>query len=165
VAKENRGNNGAKHLLLQQSLGGRTVYGAYVKAAVDASGRLTSVIDASVDVTPVAAASINANGAKSAALAHRFGGNVPAFYRDPIVTPVVIPMDDDSLEEGFLVETWELRSNALWHTLVGRSGAIVHQELRTNNDSYFIFPIHPASRRRRSSPVPARATRSRRPDG
>jgi hypothetical protein len=143
VARENRGASGATHVLMEQSFNGRTVYGAYVKAAVDAHGRLTSIIDASVARGPVAATSLSANDALAAAFAHRFGGNAPAFYRAPVVTPVIVPMDDGSLEEGFLVETWEQASNALWHTVVGRSGAIVHQELRTNSDSYFIFNIHP----------------------
>jgi extracellular elastinolytic metalloproteinase len=143
VARENRGNGGAKHLLLEQSLNGRTVYGAYVKATVDALGRLTSVIDASVERGPVRATSLSANDALSAALAHRFGGNAPAYFRAPVVAPVVVPMEDGSLEEGYLVETWEQQSNNLWHTVVGSDGAVVYQELRTNSDSYFIFDIHP----------------------
>lgn len=144
VSRQSGGGNGAKHLLMEQTLNGRTVYGAYVKASVDAQGRLTSIIDHSVANGPVAKTSLGANDALSAALAHRFGGAAaPAFHRDPIVTAVVVPMRDGSLEEGFLVETWEQQSNDLWHTVIGRTGAVVYQEHRTNTDSYFIFPIHP----------------------
>ncbi|HEX8408048.1 MAG TPA: hypothetical protein VF883_04250, partial [Thermoanaerobaculia bacterium] len=95
VSRQNAGGNGAKHLLMEQTLNGRTVYGAYVKASVDAQGRLTSIIDHSVANGPVAKTSLGASDALSAALAHRFGGAAaPAFHRDPTVTPVVVPMRD-----------------------------------------------------------------------
>jgi extracellular elastinolytic metalloproteinase len=144
VAAENRGANGARHLQMQQSIDGKPVYGAYVKASLDASGRLTSVIDNTVARGPVTRTSLGTADALAAALAHRYGTNpVPAFYREPRVTRVVIPNSDGSLEDGFLVETWEKKSNALWHTLVGSTGSIAYQELRTADDSYFIFPNHP----------------------
>jgi extracellular elastinolytic metalloproteinase len=143
VARENRGARGVTHLLMEQSLGGRAVYGAYVKACLDAQGRLTSVIDATVAPGQVRKSSLTANDARAAALAFRFGSSVPALWRDPVVTPVVVPMSDGALEEGFVVETWELKSNDLWHTVIGGDGAVVHQEHRTNSDSYFIYSIHP----------------------
>ena len=143
VTRENRGGQGVTHLLMEQSIGGRTVYGAYVKAAVDAQGRLTSIIDASVAPGAVAKTSLTANDARAAALAFRFGGSVPALYRDPVVTAVVVPLSDGTLAEGFVVETWTRESNDLWHTVIDSDGAVVHQEHRTNSDSYFIFDIHP----------------------
>src|SRR5688500_9270253 len=87
TARENRGTNGATHVQLAQTIGGRDVYGAYVKATVDAQGRLTSVIDASVDTRGgVARTTLTNADALSAALAHRYGSAArPAFYRDPIV--------------------------------------------------------------------------------
>lgn len=144
TVRENRGNSGARHIQMTQSIAGREVYGAYVKASVDAQGRLTNVIDASVDTRGgVARTSLSNGDALSAALAHRYGnGAVPEFYRQPAVTPVVVPTAS-GLEQGFLVETWEKKSNALWHTVVGATGDIAYQELRTNTDSYFIFPINP----------------------
>jgi hypothetical protein len=146
TTRENRGNSGARHIQMSQSIAGREVYGAYVKATVDAQGRLTSVIDATVDTRGgVTRTSLSSSDALSAALAHRYGsGAVPAFYRDPTVTAVVVPTAS-GLEQGFLVETWEKKSNALWHTVVGAAGDIAYQELRTNTDSYFVFPIHPGS--------------------
>ncbi|HYI12008.1 MAG TPA: M36 family metallopeptidase [Thermoanaerobaculia bacterium] len=143
VRKESRGAKGTKHLVLEQSVDGRPIYGAYVKATVDGHGRLTSIIDQSIEAGPVARASIDAGGARTAAFAHRFKGSVPELYRQPVVTPVLVPMGDGSLEEGFVVETWEKKSNDLWHTVIGKSGQVVHQEHRTNTDSYFIFNVHP----------------------
>jgi extracellular elastinolytic metalloproteinase len=144
VARAQKGR-GVTHVQMTQSIGGRPVYGAYVKATVDAQGRLTSIIDDTVDVTgPVVRTTHKPSDALQAAFRHRFGGVVPELYRDPIVTPVVVPTTD-GLEHGFLVETWEKQSNLLWHTVVGAAGNIAHQELRTASDSYYIFPIHPGS--------------------
>ena len=143
VTRQSQGLRGVTHLLMEQSIAGRPVYGAYVKASVDAQGRLTSIIDATVANGPVGRSSLSAADARSAALAYRFGGNVPALYRDPVVASVVIPMADGSLEEGFVVETWELQSNDLWHTVIGRDGSVVAQEHRTNADSYYVFNINP----------------------
>ncbi|HEX8253144.1 MAG TPA: M36 family metallopeptidase [Thermoanaerobaculia bacterium] len=142
VAREQRGN-GVTHVHMTQSIGGRQVYGAYVKAAVDSQGRLKSVIDDTVAIGNVTRTSLSSADALKAALAHRYNGAAaPELYREPRVTAVVVPTTG-GLEEGYLVETWEKKSNLLWHTVVGASGAIAFQELRTNNDSYFIFPIHP----------------------
>lgn len=143
VAREQKGN-GVTHIQMTQSIGGRQVYGAYVKATVDSQGRLKSIIDDTVDLSGgVTRTSLTSADALNAALAHRYGGAaVPAFYRDPVVTAVVVPTNT-GLEQGYLVETWEKKSNALWHTVVGAAGNIAHQELRTNTDSYYIFPIQP----------------------
>jgi extracellular elastinolytic metalloproteinase len=145
VKKQFNGKNGAKHVQMEQSIGGVPVYGAYIKATVDGSGRLTNIIDNTVDETVrVTRTTLTADAALNAALGHRYGNAArPAFYRAPLVTKVVVPTSDGGLEDGFLVETWELKSNNLWHTVVGASGAIAYQELRTASDSYFIFPINP----------------------
>ncbi|HEX2062485.1 MAG TPA: hypothetical protein VHK90_17225, partial [Thermoanaerobaculia bacterium] len=91
VARENNGQNGVRHVTMEQTIDGKSVYGAYVKAAVSSDGRLTSVIDNTVDRGPVTRTSLSSGDALSAALAHRFGGNVPALYREPVVTPVIVP--------------------------------------------------------------------------
>ena len=144
VQSEASSKNGARHVRLQQMFDGRPVYGAYVRGTVDAQGRLRHVIDASVEASSnVKRSSITADTALSAALGHRYAGkSAPAFFRSPLVQPVVLPTDG-GLEEGYLVETWELRSNDLWHTVVNGSGKVVSEEHRTNTDSYFIFSIHP----------------------
>lgn len=145
--KEFSGKNGAKHVQMEQSIDGLKVYGAYVKASVDANGRLTSIIDNTVaDNARVTRTSLSENDALNAALARRYGSSAaPAFYRAPSVTPVMVPTGDDSVEQGYLVETWELKSNQLYHTVINASGAVAFEESRTNTDSYFIFPINPGS--------------------
>ena len=52
-------------------------------------------------------------------------------------------MKDGSLQAGFLVTTWTQKTNLLHETLVSGSGAVLSTELRTNTDSYNIFPEHP----------------------
>jgi extracellular elastinolytic metalloproteinase len=147
VKKEARGKNGVTHVRLEQSIGGLPVYGAYVKASVDPSGRLVSIIEHTVDDNaPVTRTSLTPNDALHAALAHRYGSSaIPTFYRSPLVTKVMIPTTGGGLEQGYLVETWEQKSNLLWHTVIGAAGNVTYQELRTASDSYFIFPIHPAA--------------------
>ena len=135
--KEFRGKSGAKHVQMEQSIGGLPVYGAYVKASVDGNGRLVSIIDNTVaDNARVTRTSLSSNDALSAALAHRYGNSAaPAVYREPSVTAVMVPTADDAVEEGFLVETWEQKSNQLWHTVIDASGAVAFEESRTNTDS------------------------------
>ncbi|HEV7242027.1 MAG TPA: M36 family metallopeptidase [Thermoanaerobaculia bacterium] len=147
VKKVHGGKNGVKHVQMEQSIDGRSVYGAYVKASVDSNGRLMSIIDNTVDDNAsITRTSLSSNAALEAALGHRYGNSArPELDRAPIVTPVMIPTTDGGVEEGFLVETWEKKSNALWHTVIGASGAVSFEESRTNTDSYFIFPIHPGS--------------------
>jgi hypothetical protein len=144
VARENRAG-AVTHVQLTQNVAGRPVYGAYVKATVDASGRLRSIIDDTVDVSAgINRAQISAETALNAALAHRFQDiRMPELHRAPRVAEVIVPLANGRAEEGFLVETWEEESNLLWHTVIGADGAVRSQELRTNTDSYFIFPDHP----------------------
>ncbi|HYK02116.1 MAG TPA: M36 family metallopeptidase [Thermoanaerobaculia bacterium] len=144
VARENKAKE-VTHVQLTQTFEGRTVYGAYVKATVDGQGRLRSVIDDTVDLSSgVGRTALSESDALNVAIAHRFRSlEMPALHRAPRVAPVIVPLANGRAEEGFLVETWEEKSNLLWHTVVGADGTIRHQELRTNTDSYFIFPIQP----------------------
>ena len=41
--------------------------------------------------------------------------------------------------------TWSAADNLLYHTLVGSGGQILNNELRTNTDSYNVFPDHPGN--------------------
>jgi extracellular elastinolytic metalloproteinase len=145
VAQENRTMRGITHLRMAQVVDGLPVYGAYVKAAIDRQGRLRNVIDDTVDVSaPVTRTALTASDALNAALAHRFQSvQMPALYREPVVQAVIVPRENGVLEQGFLVETWEQKSNLLWHTVIGANGEVAFQELRTNTDSYFIFPVSP----------------------
>ncbi len=154
---------GITHLRFAQEVEGFTVYGTYVKAAVNDDGELVHLIEnlatpSSGGLMPTA---IGESTALDAALdevhpgvsvsllqgprdgnATRFSGN-DFFYRDPTVTRVAIPMASGVLEEGFLVETWTEEGNLLHHTLIDGTGRVLQVELRTNNDNYNIFSEYP----------------------
>ena len=156
---------GITHLRFAQEVEGLTVYGTYVKAAVNDIGELVHLIEnlatpSSGGLMPTA---IGESAALDAALdevhpgvsvsliqgprdgnATRFSGE-NFFYRDPTVTRVAIPLETGVLEEGFLVQTWTEEGNLLHHTLIDGTGQVLQVELRTNNDSYNIFPEHPAN--------------------
>ena len=154
---------GITHLRFSQSLNGLPVYGAYVKAAVNASGELVHLIDQSVEPRGQAARStLTADGAIAAAASRRFPGerfsfrlvsdtNGTArfssgdsyFHQDPTATRVIVPLEGGALQEGWLVETWTNQGNQLFHTVVGNGGRILQEELRTANESYRVFPEHP----------------------
>ena len=164
-AGEAAGRDGVTHLRMSQEIDGLEVYGTYVKASVNARGQLVNVIE-NVVARPAAglvAAQIGARDALRAALAQHYpesaesllsaetgsAGNVTRFgkgsffYREPTVTRVALPFHGGALRAGYLVETWELAGNQLWHTIVDGKGNVVHQELRTSSDSYNIFADHP----------------------
>jgi hypothetical protein len=151
--------NGVTHVRYEQQLGGLRVYGAYAKAAFDRNGKLSHLIERSavaggfkarptVTDADALAAAIDANfrgeavpkfAGKSGAVANF--AKTSFFYRAPTVERVVIA--DGVLSEGFLVETWSGRDNKLYHTLVDGVGRVVSNELRTADDSYNVFAIHP----------------------
>ncbi|HYK04895.1 MAG TPA: M36 family metallopeptidase [Thermoanaerobaculia bacterium] len=125
--------------------------------------RLLHVLENVVDVPrgKVAAASIDERQALRAALAEVAPALQPTelvtraghrasfargndFHAEPTVDSVVVPMEDGSFRNGFVVTTWTDRKNLLFETLVSGSGEVLNVEKRTNNDSYFIFPIDPA---------------------
>ena len=162
VVSEGLPQDGISHARLEQRLNGRLIYGTYVKAAFNDQGQLVHVVENVVDVPrgKVAAASIDERQALRAALAkvtptleptelvaregHRASfarGN--GFYVEPTVESVVVPMEDGSFRNGFVVTTWTDRKNLLFETLVSGNGEVLNVEKRTNNDSYFIFPIDP----------------------
>lgn len=164
---------GLTHLGFKQQVGGLTVYGAYVKATVNSDGQLVHLIEALAGAGGgVQPALIGPRDALDAALAENYPDNVVTvgeaghsgnmvtfaggdfFYRDPTVTRVAVAMEGDSLQEGFLVETWSEAGNLLHHTLVGPSGHVLKVELRTNNDSYYIFPDHPGNNTQTVMPGP-----------
>jgi hypothetical protein len=169
AVKQNRSvRRPVTHVTYRQVVDGLEVYGTYVKASVDDDGELVSVVE---NVVPrpaggVMPASIAPRDALASALRSLYPGRWAAlldaehevaaagnetrftkgsfFYAAPTVTRVAIPFAN-GLREGFLVETWENATNELWHTLVGDDGQIVYRELRTNSDTYKIFPDHPGN--------------------
>jgi hypothetical protein len=165
VTSEGRtSRTGITHLRFAQEVEGLTVYGTYVKAAVNDAGELVHLIENLA--TPAGGglppAVIGEQAALDAALddvhpgvsvslirgprdgnTTRFSGGDDFFYRDPTVTRVAIPMESGVLQEGYLVETWTEEANLLHHTLIDGTGRVLRVELRTNNDSYNIFLVHP----------------------
>ena len=138
---------GVTHVRFGQEVQGLAVYGTYAKAAVDGSGRVVSLVEnlATGFARGVAPARVGETAALAAALDHRFAGDEADFYQPPSVTRVALPQGEAGFAEGFLVETWTDDDNQLWHTVVDGSGEVVHQELRTATDTYFIFPDHPGN--------------------
>lgn len=154
---------GLTHLRLEQVIGGRPVYGAYVKATVNGNGELVHLIDAMVAARGASVRSnITADGAIAAAAARRYPGEPFSFrlvsdlngvarfstgdqyfFQDPTATRVLAPLGNGGVEEAWLVETWSGRGNQLWHTLVGNGGRVLREESRTANENYRVFPEHP----------------------
>ena len=115
---------GLTHLRMQQQASGLTIYGTYVKAAVDGEGRLLSVIDNTVAARHVLPASIGPSAALASALAAHYAdrpelaqgvteagqsGNTtrfstsPFWHVAPTATRVAVPLRGGTLVEGFLV--------------------------------------------------------------
>lgn len=149
------------HLKMTQEFEGLAIYGTYVKAAINPRGDVVHLIENIVKPRGRAAASaISAEQALQAALDKHYPklSSTPSafgvkrnttsfvkgdfFYAEPTVTKVAVPMRGGLLEEGFLVKTWDL-DNMLRHTVVSRFGRILAVEVRTNHDSYNIFPDSP----------------------
>jgi extracellular elastinolytic metalloproteinase len=163
TAETRAGARGMTHLRFEQSVDGLAVYGAYAKAAFDASGNLVHLIDhlSRVPAASLAPARVDAQQALRAAMARLHPGvqvtlrptstegNTTTFeagsffHEAPNVTAVAAPLADGSMVRGWLVETWSETANKLNHTLVGGDGQILNVELRTANDSYNVFPVDP----------------------
>ena len=156
--------DGITHVRLGQQVDGLDVYGTYVKAAVNQFGELVHLIE-NLDTPPrggLQPALIGPEDALAAAIGQNHpgrssdltvvgtSGNTTLFdtdggfyWRPPTATLVAVPLQGPGMQQGFLVETWEDDSNLLYHTLVGRTGQVLGVQLRTNDDSYNIFPDHP----------------------
>ncbi len=151
-----RSDNGLTHVRVDQRVDGLVVYGSYVKAAINDQGQVVHLIENLAPVTSVTRAAIDENEALRAALGRLHPGvsaprnartqdgttvfteNGGYFYAAPKVDRVLVSMQD-SLREGFLVETWTRQKNLLNHTLVSGDGEVLNVELRTNSDQYFVY--------------------------
>ncbi|TAK42899.1 MAG: peptidase M36, partial [Betaproteobacteria bacterium] len=151
------------HLRMEQQVAGLTVYGSYVKAAINARGELVHLIEriAPVRSAALVGAAIGEQQALAAAMARvhsgeavKFreigrSGNVARFaggrffHSDPTVEKVAVPRKDGSMAVGYLVETWSEKDNLLHHTLVGGDGRVLAVERRTANDTYRVFTEDP----------------------
>lgn len=155
---------GLTHVSMEQEADGLRVYGSYVKGTFSARGELLHLIENVAQVSPagVLRANVDAAQALRAALRELYPDNAfnpvaadragnaqafsagPFFYRNPTVTAVALPMTDNVLRAGYLVETWSRQGNQLHHTVVGGDGRVLAVESRTNQDSYNVFDINPA---------------------
>jgi extracellular elastinolytic metalloproteinase len=165
VAEHRIAHTGMMHLRLEQEVAGLRVHDAYVKAAFNRHGELVYVIESLAPVPAAAPLPARIDEAQALAIALRtlypnLRGPFPMagregntvlfakrtfFYNEPRVEGVVIPLTGGALKLGFLVETWSHRGNQLHETLVDGDGDVLAIELRTNNDSYNIFPDHPGN--------------------
>lgn len=155
------GAHGVTHVQMEQVVHGLTVYGAYLKAAVNSRGELVQVIDRLVEVSVPGPSRVDAAAALRAAMARVHPaeaiafrsadaqGNTASFdggaffHTAPTVTAVAVPLSNGTLERGWLVQTWAEKSNQLHHTLVGGDGRVLEVESRTASDSYNVFVEDP----------------------
>ena len=162
VSEGTNANTGLTHVRLGQQVNGLSVYGTYVKATLNSDGELIHLIELLADPSSrVTTTSIDADDALRAALNRNFptyGGSLSQgavsgnetefsndgfFYENPTATKVAAPLAGGALQEAYLVVAWSDADNLLYHTLVGSGGQILNNELRTNTDSYSIFPGRP----------------------
>jgi len=161
LLKENAAPTGVTHLNFGQRVAGLDVYGTYVRAAVSQRGEIISLIENLADVPPgLVPATESHRGALESVLAEYYTGNIDnlpelrtsgetvafgrggRFSEDPTVTRVAVPMANGAMQTGYLVVTWD-NDNILRHTVVGAGGRILVEELRTNTDTYKVFPVSP----------------------
>jgi extracellular elastinolytic metalloproteinase len=163
VAQQKGARQGITHARMEQRVSGLWVYDTYLKAALTDQGELLHLIEkvAPVPAGPITAARVDERQALRAALQRLYPSlNIsltpirrdsdtvlfarhPFFHTEPTVSRVAISLSDGTLATGFLVQTWTEASNLLHETLVSGDGSVLSVELRTNTDSYNIFPIDP----------------------
>jgi extracellular elastinolytic metalloproteinase len=180
AAAQSEARNGVAQLRLEQRVNGLLVHDGYVKAAIGARGELIHVIDGLANVPPgrITAPSVDEKAALLAALNRlypddtfnpsqvRRNGDTVIFARgtffaeEPSVTKVAIPMSDGSLVAGYAVTTWRKQGNLLHETLIAGDGRVLSVEVRTNNDSYNVFPESPAANKQTIVTNPADANAS-----
>ena len=154
------GPRGRRFATYEQRIGGLRVHGAFAKVAFEENGEMIHAMERlapahrrvvrarvkEAEALQVALA-LNFNDAPKTRLTRKDGAiaqfaDDDYFYSAPKVERVVIARGD-SLEEGFLVETWRADDNRLFHTIVDGLGRVVENELRTSEDSYNIYADHP----------------------
>lgn len=153
---------GQSQLRMEQEVNGLRVYGTYVRATFSSRGELLHVIEnVAAPRAGVLRAQIAEAQALSAALRELYpdqsfapvaagrAGNTttfaagPFFYRNPTVTAVALPMTDNVLRAGFVVETWSAAGNQLNDSVVSGDGRVLLVEARTANDRYNVYTKDP----------------------
>ena len=154
---------GQTQLRMEQQVDGLRVYGTYVRATFSSRGELVHLIENVARVSPagVLRAQVAEAQALNAALRELYpnqsfapvdagrAGNTtafaagPFFFKNPTVTSVALPMTDNVLRAGFLVETWSRGENQLHQTVISGDGRVLLVEARTSNDRYNVFVEDP----------------------
>jgi len=160
VTRETSPHNGIVHVTMEQRIGGVRVYDAYVKAALDANGRLLQVIDNVVRPQP-ATARPALSAADALAIAYNeLGFTITSdelgssgtktffepgaeFLREPSVELVLYVDTKRILQQGYFVETWFRADNQLEQVLVGHDGSVVTTVRLTSDDRYNVFVEDP----------------------
>jgi extracellular elastinolytic metalloproteinase len=153
-------SSGVEHVTFGQQVAGLDVYGTYLRASFRANGDLVSVVENLVSTArALRPAQVGPEVALRVVLDRFYPGvaspreissvgNVVTFARvgsldhEPTVTRTALPLRGRALDSGYLVVTWD-RTNQLRHTIVSGRGQILYEQLRTNRESYRIFPNHP----------------------
>jgi extracellular elastinolytic metalloproteinase len=154
---------GVAHADFGQRVAGLDVYGTYVRASFGPGGELRTIVENLVSTArALRPAQIGPDAALRAVMSRHYPGvsadlqetstvgNVSTFarpsrfYESPTVTRVALPLRGAVLDSGYLVVTWD-GDNVLRHTVVSGRGQILHEELRTNTDGYYIFRNSPTS--------------------
>jgi hypothetical protein len=155
---------GQSQLRMEQVVDGLKVYGTYVKATFSSRGELVHLIEnvANVSRAGVLRAQIGELQALNGALRELYpnqefaptsagrSGNTTSFaagaffYRNPTVTAVALPMTDNVLRAGFVVETWTRSNNQLHNTVISGDGRVLFVESRTSNDRYSVYAKDPS---------------------
>ena len=163
-AGELRVGTDQSQLRMEQVVEGLTVYGTYVRATFSDRGELVHLIENVARVSP--AGLIRSQVAEAQALRAALqelypnqafapvetgrAGNTttftagPFFYNNPTVTAVAVPMSDNVLRAGFLVQTWSRDANQLNQTVIAGDGRVLFVESRTSNDRYNVFVEDPS---------------------
>lgn len=152
-------DRGIRQVRMEQYVGGLRVHDGYAKAAVDASGRLISLIENSLPSSTPVGAAIDEDAALRAAVGNLYPGRSvttaaatrsgtvttypqQGFSARPTVERVAVPTRSGGVAEAFEVTTWDAQ-NRLHVSLVSGDGAVVDTVLRTASDSYNVFPEDP----------------------
>lgn len=157
--------SGTTHIKRDQFINGLRVFGAYVHGSVGVNGELIYTAENTVEppASPIPVSSVNDEQAMQAALSVFYPGTNAAalpvksragpktlftkggpFIRDPSVEKILLPYEDGTLEEGYLVRLWD-NQNELNDYLISSAGRVVHKVSRTQHDSYHVYADHPDS--------------------
>jgi len=160
---ERRAGTDRAQLRMEQEVSGLRVYGTYVKATFNGRGQLVHLIENLAPVPPAGLIRSQVGEAQAlrAALQELYPGQAfapqetgranntttfsagPFFYNNPTVTAVAVPMSDNVLRAGFVVQTWTRDTNQLHHTVIAGDGRVLFVESRTSDDRYKVYVEDP----------------------